>query len=164
MGFREQIGKSPVITGGFGVLVLIGALAAIWMQTRGPSMAGMAAYFTEDDGVTFFADETRPLVPFQREGKTVVQACVFQCPGQKPYVGYMLRFPADQKVILEKVRNRKPTDAPPSPQELGTMMMPPEIKYPGKAGWNRENSTGATMNVLAKKCPDGTDPVRISEQ
>lgn len=163
MGVREQMNKSPALMGAVGGLVLLGAIAAIWFQSQGPSLAAGTSFYTDDEGLTYFNDDPALLVPFERNGKQVVRAFVFQCGKDKPFVGFMERLPPDQKTVLEKVAARKQSDPPPSPQDLAILMQPKEIRVPGTPEWKRETEMAAVMRVMQKPCPDGSQPARLSE-
>jgi len=163
MGVREHLNKTPLLLGGVGVVILVGALVAIWRQLQGPSLSAGATYYTADEGATYFEDNPKLLVPIERDGKEVVRAHLFRCGDGKPFVGFMQRFPPDMKAVLQKVNARKPSDPPPSPQELGVLMQPPEIRRTGTKEWKRGTEVAGVMDVLSNKCPDGKDPVRITD-
>lgn len=163
MGVREQMNKFPALMGVLGGIVLLGAFGAIWFQTRGPSLAAGANFYTDDGGKTYFSDDPTLLVPFERNGKQVVRAFVFQCGKDKPFVAFMERIPPEQRTVLEKVAARKQTDPPPPPHDLAILMQPREILFPGSTEWKRETEMAAVMRVMQKNCPDGSQPARVSE-
>lgn len=104
MGIRETLNKNPAIS--IGVLAGVILLAVIWifMSLRDEPMGPMItkAYYTIDDGATFFEDEYDKLAPFQKDGKEAVRAHVFDCNGKR-FVGFMEKLTPAAKAELEKM-------------------------------------------------------------
>jgi hypothetical protein len=98
MSLRETINKNP----GLSTAVLLGmaaaAIALIVWQLRGGNdgaTLGRMAYYTDDDGKTFFTDDVHRIAPFTRpnSSRESVRAHVYRCTTtSKPFVGWMEKY------------------------------------------------------------------------
>jgi hypothetical protein len=62
------------------------------------------AFFTTDDGKSFFVDRFDRVPPFRKDGKTAVRAQVFSCDdGRTKFVGYLEMYAPLDKAALEDV-------------------------------------------------------------
>lgn len=151
----------------FGVLLMVAFTAILveWMAgsighnagSGGPSQA----YFTDDDGATYFADPVDQSVPFTRNGKTVHRAHVFKCGG-KLVVGYLSRYTQAHIDAIEKLANKQkdPKSGSPTLADLNMGVMGSrgvEVKVPGGKEWVN-SADPAAAPILLFKCPDGSDP------
>jgi hypothetical protein len=95
-GVRQQINENKKLGIGVGVAIVILALGLIALQFRGPTNASAAvatkAFYTDDDGKTFFKDNADRLVPFDRNGKQAYRADVFRGSDGKEFVGLIYRY------------------------------------------------------------------------
>ena len=93
MGVREALNKSKLTATVVAVVVIVGALIAIILQTRGSFAAPGPgeAYYTIDDGKTVFTDKSGRIAPFDKDGKPAYRAHVFNCGGTQ-VVGYLSRY------------------------------------------------------------------------
>lgn len=65
-------------------------------------MAINSAYYTDDDGQTFFVDSVYRVPPFDHNGKTAVRAMrMTYDDGKKDFVAYLQRFTAPVKKKLD---------------------------------------------------------------
>ncbi len=159
MGLREKMNQNPGITTGItaGIIVLA-LLFIIWqnMDSSGPYAGGVGkAYFSDDDGVTTFVDESNKIPPFDHDGKTAYRAYVFRCPNGKPFVQFLERYTPEGKKMVEAAKG-KPGELPP-PEQLDSGI---EVKAPktGDKGWIKRSNAIASKIMDAQKCPDGTYP------
>jgi len=90
------------------LLVVAGVVVAGYLlmprdKLGGPGGGGNLTWFTDDDGKTFFADVARKDVPFQRNGKEVVECAVYK-NGEKgpPFVNHLIRY--DAKTGVRQVK------------------------------------------------------------
>ena len=58
----------------------------------GGSIVPAQAYYTTDDGKTWFAADASNKAPFQHDGKQALRAHVFQCADKPPFVGYLSKY------------------------------------------------------------------------
>lgn len=157
MGIRETLNKNPAITTAATAAIVVAAIGVIvWqlMGSSGPSVSSGTAkmYFSDDDGVTYFADDAKKIPPFDHNGKEAVRAQVFDCGDGKPFVGLLQRYTKEAKAKLEKSQSGKPGETIMEDLEITGL----EIKKPktGDKGWVRQTDprAGKTSSVT---CPDG---------
>ena len=173
MGIREQM-KEKKSTGLFlGIaLIVVGAIVILYQSGGSSAVApaqstGNKAYFSTDDGQTYFKDDASNLPPFDSGGKQAVRARVFVCSGAKPFVGYLERFTpgglkAQQQLDAMKDAKPGPTGPKIDPKTIQTASLGREVKRPGDKAW--VPAIGAAgAKVLAIKCPNGKDEASPSE-
>lgn len=88
------------------VIAVVVLACYLLMPRAGPGAAGKGGnltWFTDDDGKTFFADVARKDVPYQRNGKEVVECAVYR-NGEKgsPFVNHLIRY--DAKTGIRQVK------------------------------------------------------------
>ena len=160
MGIRDTINKRPAVAASALVILILGAaLYAKSSLSRASHEADQSlAYFTDDDGKSYFADAFDKKSGFDHDGKTAYAAYVFSRDGGTPFVGYMIRpAPANAPSIVAltaaaKAPEPHPGDAKsphaapaPPPTANGHGSGPPlagpgksisQIKRPGEATWH----------------------------
>ena len=147
MGVREFVEKNKrfVVPIFFGFAV---ALAAISMMNvrKDRALPGPIAhaYYSDDEGKSFFVDDLDKAFPFQRNGKAAFRAFVFKCDDKKePFVGLLGRHaksgggPAVDKRYTPK-------------EQSGTI----EVSKPGSNQWVPFMSVEG-QKLLASVCPSG---------
>ena len=157
MGVQEWLNKNPRIgLVGVGVLLVLSVVFSVRQLTgrgRG-NTASMQAFFSADDGQSYFRDDAAKLPPFDYSGTTAYGAVVLRCAGGKPFVAYLQRY--DATAIAEIQEWMKQSKAPnPVPSD---MVAPPamEVKKPGKFAWvSKDKDLKQYLEVTTPKCPDG---------
>ena len=93
MGVRDWLNNNPkVVTGAtIGVVLLVALL--IFAKAGGglggsPAAVKDMAFFTDDDGATWFADDAKKIPPFDHNGKQAVRARVYRSGGKTFAVPY----------------------------------------------------------------------------
>jgi hypothetical protein len=160
MGIRLFFQQHPIALIGLLVLVIAGALIRAFAGARSTEVnVGVpnAAWYTTDDGKTWFADDSKLLPPFDHGGKPAYRAYVFTCDGGKTrFVAFMSRYTPEAQRKMEEQRRSK------EPPELGVidriMTSGTEVKRPGEDKWVRASNPLAA-DVRKPKCPDGSDKV-----
>lgn len=111
MGVRQSLNESRKLGFGVGGAVLVVALALLGYQLYGgPSSVGAAprtAFYTDDNGKTFFEDDIHKVSPFERNGKQAYRADVFQCPDGKRFVGVIYRHNSSGRQQVEQYITNK---------------------------------------------------------
>src|SRR5688500_9050171 len=83
MGVRESLNENKKLGVGVGAGIFVVALAILSFQLFGGGGTGVeaptSAFYTDDDGKTFFKDDAYKVVPFNHGGKQAYRAEVFQC-------------------------------------------------------------------------------------
>jgi hypothetical protein len=149
MGSRNWVNDHAKAATWIVALVACGAIALIVVQLRGARQTFRdklpEAYFTIDDGKTFFAFGSENFPPFEYKGKQAVRAYVFECSAKERFVGYLERYTpeARKKMMAGK-------DAGPQTQIYGR-----ELKKPGEAAWVKSGDFAAVARVTDIKCPGG---------
>jgi hypothetical protein len=156
VGIRETLNEKPAIGIGIAVgIVLIAAVVLIWQflggsrtSTLTAPITGDQAYYSEDDGKTFFADDVKKISPWKHAGKEAVRAHVYRCSKGEPFVGYLERhteLAKQQKGVALEMGNR------PSFSENAIF----EIKKPGKNPWVPVDSKhyNDALQIMGVTCP-----------
>jgi hypothetical protein len=160
MGIREKLNQNPRIAAGATAGVIVIALGFILYESfggGGPSPP-TKAYFTTDDGATYFKDDINKLPPFDVDGKPAVRAMVFKCPEGEPFVAYLERYTPEAKAKLEDLRVNGPPKTP-DPGMMDVTMGGMEVKKPKdeKAKWIKQMDYQKAAEIMQPKCPDGTN-------
>lgn len=161
MGLRETLNqKKPVgVALAVGMLVVaIGLLAHSLSTSAAPSAS--EAYYTSDDGQTYFGGSIMEYVPpTDHDGKTVVRAHPYRCEKcGKTFVNHLERYtPEARKVIAAAYANADPAGGTPANvgEIMGAQMSGVEYKKPGDAKWVRITDRTKATNVTAPTCPSG---------
>jgi hypothetical protein len=156
MTVRETLNRRPWATGAFFASAVV-LLAMIGLHACGgpPKRAAGPgkAFFTVDDGKTWFADDATKLPPFDHEGKTAYRAQVFRCGTGEAFVGFMESYSSENQKQLQAAVDSHSPDLVDLESELHAM-----VKKPGDARWVTF-SPGADAEyrkVLLATCPDGS--------
>ena len=158
MGIREKLNQNPKAGVAIAATLVVVAVAAAALLTPGgdnPTFYGDEAYFTDDDGQTYFAGPIDTVVPYTDGGKEVVRAHVFKCPSKGTFVAFLQRYtPKAQEAMKEaaeaKAAGRDPKDPGLVAQvdERGS-----EYKLPGAGHpWVRGASGDVVVGDAMKLC------------
>jgi hypothetical protein len=134
---------------------VLGLVALIWWQIRGATPDVPKAYYTIDDGVSYFADDPTRVTPFEYRGKQAVRAHVFRGSDGKEFVGYLERSNAAGVAVMKRVRNRKPGDPPITPADIGVAISGREFKKPGGEEWVPSSRGAEVQKITTVSGPDG---------
>jgi hypothetical protein len=139
MSLREQINEHKKLTT-IGLVILIAAafyMLSFRNHDNTNNVVPSQAFFTFDDGKTWFVDSSRRIPPFEYNGKTAVRAYVFSKGGSNYFVGYLEQFtPAAKKEMEATVAASIPGPHPP-PFSAPTLFAVSgrELKRPGDSVW-----------------------------
>jgi hypothetical protein len=163
MGIREKVSEKPGIVLAIVIACVLAAAgivaATFWPQKKADLSQ---AFYSDDDGVTWFSGSTYLVPPFEHNGKTAVVAEVYSYDdGKKLFCAYLARFTEKAKTQLEGAladaqRNGK------SPESVGLYADPnfmkngTEVKLPGSNNpWIPYNDPRA-REIFSIHSPDGT--------
>lgn len=158
---REAIQRPA--TGIVVALILLGAALAISAPYLWPSHNRgnfKKAFFSDDDGKTYFVDSVYKLAPFDHDGKTANRAVVYS-DGSGTFVAYLMRLTPVAKQHLQDVldANRdepyKMLDAMASPD---ISLRGTEVKVPGPGNRWVPRSDLASLEI---KAPSGGPPEEL---
>jgi hypothetical protein len=160
MGVREIVNQQKPIAMGAGILLFVTAVAlavsSLRTNTSTQAQGPMQAYFSTDDGKSYFVADQSNIAPFDHKGKQAVRAYVFKCPDGKPFVAYLEQYTAEGRVAVEAIRKGGP---PPVALVMKANMAGREVKRPGEEKWTRcDNLAAAGAVSTAKPCSDGSRP------
>lgn len=163
MGVREQLTKKPVAGGiAAGILGLI-AIAVVaktyWPETQADLSR---AFYTVDDGETWFEDIATKVTPFDHQGKQAVVAHVYSyANGSKQFCAYVAKFTPEGKAKLEQAM-AEATKAGKPPESVGLYRDPNFMKTavlvkPAKSNtdWISYGNPKA-QEIFTIKSPDGS--------
>jgi hypothetical protein len=165
MGIREAINQNSPVTKSVAACIIVLALLFAFSRTHRRTMRSAAdgqipqAFFSDDDGKTFFVADMTNVPPFDHDGKIACRAEVFVCKGRGPFVGYLEKYD-------DAARTRIAAMIQGDPQLHGPGMfafdLPPMVKKPGAAQWVGTDSHNEMHRVMMVKCPDGSVPKAMS--
>jgi hypothetical protein len=161
VGIRETLNENRSVTVGatIGIIVLT-IIWVIWYSVGGNSAAaaGGKAFYTDDDGQTYFADDATKIAPFDHGGKPANLAFVWRCGDSgKPFVAYMLRYTDDGKKLREnamKNKNVDPAAIEMTQNQMEVKVGPNQPKKP--QGWFKMSDTAHAGPIQQVTCPDGS--------
>jgi len=152
-GIRQWISEhARLATGLFAALVLIavGSIVAQVVANRHKfPNSSPDAFFSVDDGKTFFVASTDNVPPFDYKGQQAVHAYVFECDGKR-FVGYLERYSPDaHKAILDGKRSRE------------IEMFGRELKKPGTGSWIKSGNINLEAPITDVRGPGGREVVPV---
>jgi hypothetical protein len=115
------------------------------------------AYYTIDDGQTYFADDINKVPPFEHEGREAVRAHVFTCDGGRTtFVAYLEKYTPLAKQRIEELLERDPPVDPIMFEDI--MMTGVLVRRPGDPHnrWVPQMNWELAGRVTEIRCPDGT--------
>lgn len=142
-------------------VVLIAAALLIWLRS-GPDPnhpIDRSAFYSVDDGKTWFVGSADKLPPFEHEGSQAVRAYVYSCDGGKTlFVGYLERLSASARRLLEEdARSRQPSLGV---AELSRAANDVEVKKPAGPEWVKRTDPRAA-DIMAVQAPAGNKGVPV---
>jgi hypothetical protein len=139
------------------------AISVYYLRPRGDRSDPTKAFYSDDDGQTYFKDSVYNFPPFDHNGKTAVEAMLAESNGHY-FVGYLMRFtPAARKQLQDKYDEAGRDNLPGQQNVLDFMASPDitesgmQVKLPGPGHpWLPRSQVGS----LAVKAPNGDPPDR----
>jgi len=106
MGIRETMNESKKLGVGIAIAVVVVGVALVVVQLLSGRETGAApiintAFYTDDNGKTFFKDDVNKIVPFDHNGKQAYRADVFQGADGKQFVGLVYRHTSAGRQEIE---------------------------------------------------------------
>src|SRR4051794_5748906 len=150
MGLRETFSKKPGAAAAVGVgLLAIGILViALQLRAGGPPSLPTQAFFTTDDGQTYFPAGLENLPPFQHDGKEAVRAYVFECGGKR-FVNHLEKFTPDARKAMEAagVHDAISMAKAALAQSKGPMWGK-QVKKPGSKNWVAADDMSKSASIM----------------
>lgn len=159
MGIRETLNKNPAIgmaAGGTLVLVCIIYAWITWSSaTSAPASGLQFAFFSADEGRTWFEDGAYRPFPFPQDGRPAFRAVVIQCGTNAPRVAYLKRL--TDAGLKSATAMLESNDSNMTTKFADLLDNASEVRKPGTTQWLATSSAeGQKLIADAIKCPDGT--------
>jgi len=163
MGIREKLSTQKVVSGGIAALLLAISALLLISQFHTPRRAKLSeAYYSDDDGQTWFADSAFQVPPFDHNGKTAVIAEVYTYDnGSKQFCAYLAKYTDGSRQRLAaafadaQAQGRSPGDVPllHDPNFINSGML---VKLPGANNPWIPLSDARSIDVCTVHSPDGS--------
>jgi hypothetical protein len=168
MSLRQTISDKPVLAVVLlvGLLLVAGALFAFQMRGSGAFAAGGGnAFFSVDDGKSWFADDATKVPPFTKDGKEAVRAHVYRSADGTKFVNHLERFKPEAKQALEdaKKADQQLKQRPDRTAIQSAYIGGREVKRPGDANWINASNFREAAQVTSIKCPNGAKDAILVE-
>jgi hypothetical protein len=150
LGIRETMNRNSVLA----AVVIVCAIATcgvvIGVELRGNKGAPPKyAYYTTDDGKTWFSDLSIRLPPFDHNGSPAVRCFVFTGPNGK-FAGLLEKLSDDTRDRLAKTGDQIPP--------FGTPIM---VKKPGEMEWKSTDVSQEAMMLIKILGPESSGIERV---
>jgi hypothetical protein len=155
MGLRETLNKKSGVGIVVSAAVLICAAVAIVKETSRSEIPKITkAFYSDDDGASYFLDEVNQLVPFDHNGKQAVGAAVFKSAEGTAFVGYLFRYTDKTRTRIKNLSSRPYTEVAQEIEDARSAGT--EVKSPGApdSAWVNQNSARGA-DIMNPKGPDG---------
>jgi len=138
MGIRESINQKPSVAATVALVLAIAAATFIylsWFRRPPPGPVPKMAYYTVDDGKTWFLDDMAHVPPYDHDGKEAVRAVLFRCGDNKPFVYRLEKYIPPAKTAIESAIAAG--QLPVAAQGMMSNLAPPGLlrKLPGETEW-----------------------------
>jgi hypothetical protein len=158
VGIREKINDNPAITSGVvAVVIILAIILIVWNSMGGGPGGSGKAFFTIDDGKTWFADDAAKIPPFMHDGKEAVRVFVFTCDeGKTKWAGYLQKYTPEAKKLLEVPPDQS---LPPTGNVDEVLMKGTLFKKVGapENQWVSQTQPHILERVQRLECPGGGD-------
>ena len=155
MGIRQTLNEKKGLAAAVAGGVVVIAIALMAYNLSGPGAPSASeAYYTTDDGQSYFGGSVKDVPPFQKDGKTAVRAHVYRCTKcGKTFVNHLERYTPDVKKKVEAAYARGPAAAN-DPTFMMGLETGIEVKPPGTGAWVKATDPKYAQ-VVQPKCPGG---------
>jgi len=164
VGIREKLNKNQSITTIATIAIIVAAIGVIVWQLLPERMPKIVskAYYSNDDGKTYFEDTADKVVPFvDKDGKEAVKAHLFMCPGGEPFVGYLEKLDPKIKAKLDEFYADPKNKGRMMPGQIEAEDNGRLVKKPGGKTWVIDTNPLASQ-ITAVKCKDGSYAIRLT--
>jgi len=149
MGIREAMNRNSKLTAGIvgsvAVLATVFVVIQVYAGRKTFPSKSPEAFYSDDDGKSFFTDTDDRIAPFDHNGKQAVRASVFECCGKR-YVGYLERYNADALKVKMAGKGTRETD-----------INGREVKKPGGSTWVNARDLAKASKITDVQCPHGAN-------
>jgi len=160
MSIRESINKRPGIVVAVAILALIAAVAFSLHSTQHKAWPDpiTQAFYSNDDGKSYFVDALGKPFPFDHDGSPACRAYVYRCGNSgNPFVGYLARQTGRDN---SPIPSASTGDAVHAGAQRAVSSGGVEVKRPGDQNWVPLESAEGTA-IVDVNCPDGGRPLAV---
>jgi hypothetical protein len=156
MPLREWIDKHRGWANGAAIAMVCVAVALIVNEVRSGGIPQVKyAFYSDDNGQSYFRDDVNKLFPFDHNGSPAYRAYVFQIGGRKPSVGYLERI--NDKAAAKLLALQSQPQTPELVTQMDLVRTPGlEARTPGSTRWLPENTAAFSKMINGLKGPDGS--------
>ncbi len=134
-----------------GAVIALGGFLIIRQVASGEN-SGAKAFFSTDDGKTWFTDEMTKPFPFDHHGAPAYRVQVFRCGNGPPFAGFLECLPSE---LIARVNS-----AGSSWQAHYAVLLSVSdeilVKRPGDSDWTKPGQKKEYKRITKPVCPDGT--------
>lgn len=155
MSLRSTLRGNPLVhIAIFAVCILI--LIFSWRRSMPQAAEVPDAYYSDDDGATYFGDIANRIPPFDHQGKAAVSADVYRRTDGTAFVGYLERYTDTAAALVTRVRTPGQR-TPLTLDEQFAILDGKQFKKPGEKEWKQEPRLmpGAKFAPRTATAPDG---------
>lgn len=127
------------------VLVVLAVGYAFWATGTETPATTNQAYFTVDDGNTWFLDDATKVAPFDKDGKQAVKAVLYEsADGKRQFVAFLQRMSPQAMTEIKQYQSGKAT-----PDSMAQMRLSEsvELKRPGEVKWLPRDTFNRTFKL-----------------
>lgn len=165
MGIRQLINENRKLVNVVVALMALSSVAFIIYYQAGAnsSLDEGPAFYSVDDGKSFFKADSANIPPFTHDGKEAVQAIVYTVDGGKTrFVGYLMRFtPKGVQHIKDQRAKAAASGQPALPGQDPELQENTEIKRPGERTWIKISDMARAAEIMRVRSP--TDPSKFAD-
>lgn len=170
MGIRETLNQNSYVAMGatVGVIAVAAWFIVSTLRSNATPNYGSAAYYSDDDGASYFEDSNKLIPPFDHRGKQAYKAYVYTCDkGKSKWVGYLEGYLPDARKKVEELHvemdrmAKDPKASPPPPDKDPVYVLPKiqqkglVVKKPGQGKWVSQADGQEFFKVQHVECPGG---------
>lgn len=158
MSAIESIRQRPKTVAAVTAVLVLGAIGLAVFSLPSPKASVQTdtpkAFFTTDDGTTWFPDDATKLVPFSKDGKDAVRVHLFTPgAGKPPIVGYLERLSPQALSQITALRGKPNAEY----QVTGLEESGLELKRKGDPAWISASTPEAAKLRRPPTAPNGEE-------
>jgi len=159
MTIREMIQKYRGWANCAAIIMLLATITLTVVNSRSDGIPQIKyAFYSDDDGQSYFRDDVNKLFPFDHNGKQAYRAYIFHTGGGKPFVGYLERINDNAMAKLRSLQSQPQTPEGVTQIDL-VRAAGLEARTPGAIQWLPEGSPAFSKMVDGLKGPDGSSEI-----
>ena len=164
MSIRETLNKKPILGYSIVPIALVFVVVGILRMKSGEPSAITTAYFSNDDGKTYFVDDSDKIPPFMKGGVEAYKAHVFRKPDGTLFVGYLEKVTPEAAAIIERVKKSKHGEDSVPMSAIAVVNAGHLYKRPGDAKWISATDRLAVNKLMTFPDADGKPLIEVEDE